>query len=440
MKKTIAILLLGTMLLCTFFGCGSSQSGSTTSGTSAQESTPSSSAAGGGSSAEDSAHLTVWIPGTGDETYDRAFNTILEKYHEENPNVTFDLTFIPWSEFFTKLNAAFAGGVGPDIFELGYGQLGTLVANNNLLDVDSYIPSDWDGWSDITETTLIPGQKDGKTYAFLHPTTYMLLYRKDIAEQQGVSEDEMNFSNVEELMELARRMAVKENGETVMSGLEVGTAQAVSNEQRFYLFSLFMGQKNLWNDNLSANFASQTNIDALNALNSLVQDGTSLLNEPGNGVKHFIDGLSAMCIDDEMVLTQALNAFPGQVGAVAFDMDTLSLGVFMACNANTKYPEVSADLLTYFFDEEAQKIFAETMGRTPTRGSLMDWFSREEKNGNGQVIVESYKRAGPYSAHLNNKFLDLMSLLRVALEDVYYNNTDAGEALSNCAEEYNALF
>jgi len=33
-----------------------------------------------------------------------------------------------------------------------------------------------------------------------------------------------------------------------------------------------------------------------------------------------------------------------------------------------------------------------------------------------------------------------MSLLRVALEDVYYNNADAGEALSNCAEEYNALF
>lgn len=124
---------------------------------------------------EEVAKLRIWIPGSGDVTYDGAWHTILEGYKATNPKFDYELTFIPWSEYFTKLNAGFAGDLGPDFFGTGYGQLGVLQDNGNLLPLEKYVSTSWDGWTDIPEIVLTQGQKDNKTFGLLMPDIRTLI-------------------------------------------------------------------------------------------------------------------------------------------------------------------------------------------------------------------------------------------------------------------------
>ncbi len=89
--------------------------------------------------------------GKRDADSDKAYKTVLDTYCEKNTDVDYQLTYIPWSDYFTKLNTGLAGASGPDIFMLGYGQIGSVQRAGNLLDLSEYIPQDWDGYDDFYE-------------------------------------------------------------------------------------------------------------------------------------------------------------------------------------------------------------------------------------------------------------------------------------------------
>lgn len=389
--------------------------------------------------ADEKVKISLWIPGSGDSTYDEAWNTVMNAYVEANPNIEYNIAFVPWGEFFTKLNAAFAGGVGPDVFGIGYGQLGTLQANGRLLKLNEYISADWDGWMDIPQSILSVGQRDGNTYAFLQPDVRTLLYRKDIAQANGVTEDELRFSSIDELMELAKRMTVQdENGQIIVAGLELRTSTAISNEQNFYIFSRWLGGGDLWNADLKANFNKAENVQALEKMKEFIKAGYAVLSEPGDGVYQIVNGTAAMSLNIESSLASAKQGF--DMGAVAFNMDTLTLGNFYGVNVASAYPEICADIIAHIFSEESQKVFSKVMGVTPSRQSLREWFVAQDEWGDNAEIIKMYDRALPYSASMNSHFLNLMSILRPALEDVFYADADIQETLNMCAEEYNALF
>lgn len=437
MKKIIALGLFFTIIMGMLMTGCASKGNEVDSELTAESSTSEKSS----TSSTSAVKLTIWIPGSGDATYDEAWNTILKAYQDENQGFQYELTLIPWGEYFTKLNAAFSGGVGPDLFGVGYGQLGTLQNNGNLLDMNPYILEDWDGWTDISENIIAQGQKEEGTYGFLMPDIRTLLYRTDIAKQNDVTEDDLRFSTVEELCALAEKMTVRdENGNVEVAGLELRTATAQSCEQNFYIFSSWFGAGDMWNSDLRANFTNEGNVEALESMRSLLDSGAAVLNETGDSVSQFQNGIAAMTLNIESILAAAKLAYPDSVAAIAFDMDTLTLGTFYSVNAATKYPEEASDLMSYIFGQESQKVFAEVMGQTPSRSSLSDWFIQRDASGDNAEIMKMYEHAKNYSSSLNYEFLNLMSLLRVSIEDVFYNNTDPQKALEECAEEYNALF
>ena len=390
--------------------------------------------------AKEGGKLVVWVAGTGDATYDEAWNYVLQAYAEEHNGFTYELTFIPWGEYFTKLNAAFSGGVGPDLFSVGYGQLGALQHNGNLLNLDEYINKDWDGWTDIPENILNQGRKDGALYGMLMPDVRTLMYRTDIAEQNGVTKEELSFSTIEELEALAEKMTVyDEKGNVQIAGFELRTSSAVSNEQNFFIFSSWYNENQLWNKDLTAAFVNEGNVKALEKMQEMLDKGVAVLNETGDGVSQLVNGTAAMTINIESTLPAAKMAYPEKVAAVAFDMDTLTLGTFYSVNAKTGNPELAADVLTYIFDVDAQKEFAAVMGQTPSRESLADWFIEQDEDGNNKEILEMYHHAVNYSDELNYKFLDLMSLLRAGIEDVLYNHANPEAVLEECAKQYNSM-
>ena len=439
-KRRVLCGLLAAVMMTAMAGCSSSGQGKTEPAGTGASTAGAAAEAGKAGESKSGGNLIVWIPGTGDASYDEAWNHVLEAYSAENPGFTYELTFIPWGEYFTKLNAAFSGGVGPDVFGVGYGQLGALQNNGNLLALNDYIDKAWDGWTDIPDNILAQGRKDGGTYGLLMPDVRTLFYRTDIAEEKGVTKDDLRFSSIEELAKLAKKMTVYDsNGNVEVAGLEVRTSGAVSCEQNFFIFSSWFGGERLWNEDLTAAFAGDANVKALDAMKGMLDDGVAVLNETGDGSSQIVNGIAAMSINIESTLAAAKLAYPDQMAAVAFNMNTLTLGTFYSVNANSKSPELAADFLSYVFDSDSQKEFAQVMGQTPSRASLADWFIEQDQSGDNKEIIEMYSHAVNYSDTLNYKFLDLMSLLRASIEDVLYNGSDAKTVLEDCAGQYNAL-
>ena len=157
------------------------------------------------------AHLNIWLAGNGELESSEAFHKIFDNWVAERaPGSTYELSFIAWSDYFTKLSTALASGEGPDIFMTGYGQLGTIVSQGHTVNLSEKIPADWDGWTDIPQNLLSAGMKDGNVYGILEPATRLYYYNKEYAEMLGATEEELQIHSLDDLAALAKKLTYKE--------------------------------------------------------------------------------------------------------------------------------------------------------------------------------------------------------------------------------------
>lgn len=226
MKRSVMALLLVLMLGIT--GCSSGDSSSASASKDASTEAAATKEAGGKEVAAETkeekaangdAKLNVWIAGSGEAEYDAAYREIFDKFAEEN-GVSYELTFIPWSDYFTKLNTGLIGGAGPDVYMLGYGQMGSVLDLGYVQNLDEYIPENWDGL-------------------------------EDIARQQGVTEEDLTLETPEDFYDLIRKLTVRdEKGNVVTYGLELD-----QDAEQFFYSLASMYQKDrvlLWNDDMTA--------------------------------------------------------------------------------------------------------------------------------------------------------------------------------------------
>lgn len=381
--------------------------------------------------------LKVWMAGSGDPVNDRTYRTVLDAFTAKNPSVSYELTFIPWPEYFTKLNTGLVGGAGPDVFMLGYGQMGTVQANGNLLALDPYIPADWDGWKDILPNILSICKKDGKMQALFTPSTRVYFYRKDIAKQQGVTDAELKVNTPDDLYKLARKLTVRDpKGGTLMSGLEIMTAK-MSPEQQLLMFMSYVTDKPaIWNEDLTPNFNSEAAVKAMGILNGLFKDGVSLRSEPNQTTFAIQTGSSAMSMAPEANYGITNDAFPGQIGILDSDLPTLLIGNYIAVNSATKHKAESVKLLLHMFSKESGSVFAKGMGQYSGRKSLDAEYA--SLNPEFSKVVKSYAKSVPLGISMNPYYNKMISLLRGATESVY-QGADPKVVLDKAAQEYKTL-
>lgn len=446
-KKVLRVkmVLLSCMLTMVFLftACGGSsektQSSDSTKeqSTTAQESKSEASESSATTEAENKepVKLNIWIAGTGEAVFDQAYRKVLDAYSADHPNVSYELTFIPWSEYFTKLNTGLIGGAGPDIFMLGYGQMGSVQNAGNVLALNDYIPKDWDGYTDFNENILNICKKDGVMYGLFKPSTRTFMYRKDIAAQNGVTEEDLQIASQEDLFNLVRKMTVYDEKKKVkIFGLDVDP----DTEQTYFTFSSQLTDKfSLWNDDLTADFGSEIGVKAMTNLYSLYKEGVVGLMDPSAAVGGLTMGTSAMSIGADSTYASASAAFPGQIGVVKNDMNTLLIGDYLAVNAQTEYPEVATDLLLHMFSIESCGAFAEITSQYSGRQSLDDAFIA--LNPDYENIVNSYGKSHSYSTVMNPKYGAVISILRLSL-DAIFQGDDIKTTLDNASEGWNAEF
>ncbi|MCE2466987.1 MAG: sugar ABC transporter substrate-binding protein, partial [Caldilineaceae bacterium] len=114
--------------------------------------------------------------------------SVADAYMAENPDVAIEILSEPWGDYFTKMQALWAGGDGsviPDILFLwptpSYAAEGVLENLQPFIDRDGYNVDDY--WPDLLESA----KYDGDVYGFPRDIGLeVLYYNKDVFDEVGV--------------------------------------------------------------------------------------------------------------------------------------------------------------------------------------------------------------------------------------------------------------
>ena len=127
-----------------------------------------------------SGEIDVWAMGAEGE----ALGAFAESFTEEFPDVTVNVTPVPWDAAHDRIVNAIAGGEVPDVTMVGTTWMGEFAALGGL----DPTPANIDGsqfFEGAWNTTIV----DGTSYAVpWYVETRLLYYRTDLAEEGGVSE------------------------------------------------------------------------------------------------------------------------------------------------------------------------------------------------------------------------------------------------------------
>ncbi len=378
--------------------------------------------------------LEFWLAGNDDSLY-AAYEQVVKQYEAEHPGVTVNMNMINWAEYFTKLSTAFVGGTGPDVYAIGFAQFYTLAGNGNMLDLSGYIPADWDGYGDIPENILNLGKVDGNIHALLVPEARALYYRKDIAEENGVTAEDLDIKTLDDLVALAKKMTIKDGNDVVVEGLDVVTIAGNSPEQTAFIYGQMEGAPKLWADDLNPQFNDPAYVTSANKVKALLDEGYAIPQSPG--INYFNTDVAAMSINTQTSIEgtsiPAISGLGGEIGVVSLPNSVL-LGQWYAANKDTKLAAESADFLLYLFSKESQTSLIDATGQIPSRSSLADLYCAD--NDMRKVYFDAVQQAAAYGDTANPFFLQWVNQYRSALEGVYAGTSETQAALDAFCDTY----
>lgn len=132
--------------------------------------------------AEESGPVTItytnFISNDGNE---ENLQTIVDAFEEQNPNITVDVTTMPYGDYFTALQTDTAAGTLSDVFDMEYGNYPSLQANGVLAPIEVANPDAY------RQSLLEAYSTDGTSYAV--PTSFsdvVLYYNADLFDAAGL--------------------------------------------------------------------------------------------------------------------------------------------------------------------------------------------------------------------------------------------------------------
>jgi multiple sugar transport system substrate-binding protein len=149
----------------------------------------------GGHPAAAEGDITVWAMGTEGDN----LGVLADAFMEEFPDISVEVTAVPWDAAHDRLVAAIAGGEVPDVSLIGttwmgeFASLGGLEPTPESIDGSQFFEGAW-------TTTVVDGVSYGVPW---YVETRLVYYRSDLAEEGGFNQAPANW---EELTQLAQAM------------------------------------------------------------------------------------------------------------------------------------------------------------------------------------------------------------------------------------------
>lgn len=172
-----------------------------------------------GKSSDSNSQITLRILTHWDANNTDAFKKKAAAYKEVNPNVTIQVETVPFSELLKRITVSNLSEDGPDIYHIYNAWLPELSGSKSIVPAPDAYKSDITaayGKNIVDSVTY-----DGHVYGYpTELTAYALNYNKRLFEEAGLSAPPKNW---DELLEYAKKLTKKENGQIVQQGFGVIT-------------------------------------------------------------------------------------------------------------------------------------------------------------------------------------------------------------------------
>lgn len=334
-----------------------------------------------------------------DEVQKPVFDEIISKFEEENPDIDVELQLTPWSQYWTKLDAAMGSNSAADVFWMNtylpkYAEAGVLEP------LDEYIKKDEINMDDYV--SVVTDSYNYKDIQYCMPKgmdTVQVFFNRAIFEKYGVEEPKAGWT-WEDMTNTAKQLKsqIEKSGSD-----EYPILMELDPQPSFFNFINQSGGFVLSEDMKTAGFDQAGTVKAFEDMVSLMDEGLM----PGSEVLSDTKGTDLFLSQKGAILfmgswkTSVVDeaSFADQIGTVAMPAkengnQSVIGGLGYAINSNSKNKDAAWELVKYLAGEESNKLQAEAKTDVPALISAQQYYKANHIDVN--VIFEVAKTGFPF--------------------------------------------
>jgi multiple sugar transport system substrate-binding protein len=357
-----------------------------------------------------------------------AIDKQIAAFQASHANIKVETQISPWSDYWTKVQTAVAGGAGPDVLWMNGPNFPVYASSKALeplnVDVSAYPQSLVNLYSYQGKLYGVP--KDFDTIA--------LYYNKALFDKAGVAYPTGDWT-WDDLRAAAKKLTITSGGKVTQAGFA-----AIPSFQEVY-FDLMAqnGGKPLSADGLKSNLNDPANCEALQFLYSIQKDGSSLSAaemasnqwEVGN---LFGAGKIAMDFGGSwrvLPFSQASSSIDVAPLPKGKQRATIIHGVGQTVWAGGSHKDAAKTFVTWLGTKEAQQIFAESSGNIPAMNGLQQKWAASVPTMKLQTFLDELSYAVPLP--VTPKGFEWISAQDQVYQSVWLGTTPASQMCQKAA-------
>ena len=328
-----------------------------------------------------------------DETQKPVFDQIVEKFEAANQDIDVEVQLTPWSQYWTKLDAAMGAETAADVFWMNT-YLPKYVQAGVLEPLDSYIQAssiDMNGYVGVVRDAY---KMEGVQYAMPKGMdTVQVFYNKAIFKQYGVEEPKEGWTWAD-MVALATQLKDKI---AAANGTEYPIVMELDPQPSYFNFIRQDGGFVISDDYKKAGFDQAGTVksyqDVLDLMSAGIMPDYKVLSDT-KGTDLFLSQKAAILFMGSwkaLLLDEA--TFAADIGVIPMpkmdDSNTSVIaGLGYAMNANCKNKDAAWKLIAFLAGEEANKMQAEGKIDMPALISAQQYYAPNFKHLDASVFFK----------------------------------------------------
>ncbi len=397
--------------------------------------------AAGCSQRERPIELELWIADFNQDTRALIDGELIPRFEAAHPGVKVNTQYISWTHLDEKLTISFAGGVAPDVFQVGAEYVGGLAYRGMAepLDgrveewgrADDYFPASW-------STCVYQGRVYGLPYL---SAPRVLIYRTDLLREAGYDAPPDTW---EELAEAAARMTVRRGPITDLAGMNLAVSWQV-----FVEFLWENGGQIFSADGRRSTVDSPEAVEALQFYVDLFNKHrvcpTAGMPVAGGSIPVFASERAAMEINNQFGLYNVRKYAPELLRHVGIAPTPRRrkrvISVYtdwLAMSPQSRHKDLAWELMTFLMEAENLAAYNETLFFIPPRRSAVEAAQFMQDNPQLRQFVDLMDRYGRALPPIPEWF-EIRTGLQSAVSAAIYGTKTPEQALRDYSRELDEL-
>jgi multiple sugar transport system substrate-binding protein len=385
--------------------------------------------------------LELWIADFNQDTRDLIDDTLVPRFEAAHPGVEVNTQYISWAHLDEKLTISFAGGVAPDIFQVGAEYVGGLAYRGMAEPLDNYVEQ-WGKADDYFPASWNTCVYQGRVYGLPYLSApRVLIYRKDLLGQAGIDAPPDTW---EELADAARRMTVRRGPITDVAGMNLYVSWQV-----FVEFLWENGGQIFSEDGRRSTLDTPEAIEALQFYTDLFNRyevcPTAGMPVAGGAVPVFASKRAAMEITNQFGIYNVRKYAPELLPHVGVaptpwrKKRVVSVYTdWLAMSPQSKHKDLAWDLMTFLMEPANLAAYNETLFFIPPRRSAVEAADFMQENPQLQQFVDLMDRYGRALPPIPEWF-EIRTGLQSVVSAAIYGSKTPEQALRDYSRELDDL-